>query len=70
MPSYRREGEAEHGAPNFVRQAYIVHICIKCQVCSVVPSRERRTKCASMRVIQIGVTSRKTLANGLTDSHV
>ena len=41
VPSYCREGEAEHGAPNFVRQAYTMHISIKCQDCSVVPvSRE------------------------------
>ena len=41
VPSYRREGEA-----------YTMHISIKYQDCCVVPFRERRTKCASMRVLK------------------
>ena len=40
VPSYRREGEAEHRAPNFVKQVYTIQISIKCQDCSDVPSRE------------------------------
>ena len=35
------KGKQNMGAPNFVRQAYTMHISIKCQDCSVVPvSRE------------------------------
>ena len=40
VPSCRREGEQNVGAPNFVRQAYLLQISIfiTCQDCSV--SRE------------------------------
>ena len=40
------------GVANFVRQVYTMHFSIKCEDCSFVPSREKRTKCASMRVRQ------------------
>ena len=40
MPSHCCKGKQNMGAPNFVRQAYTMHISIKSQDCSVVPSQE------------------------------
>ena len=52
------------GVANFVRQVYTMHFSIKCQDCSVVPSHERRRKCASMRVLEKGGEKRKGREEG------